>query len=182
MGLLYVFIGVICLTSRVTGQSYNVYNALYHFPSGSGMGLYVAVAWPLTDINIDVFGAVFLEAYYSLPFNDTQLQYPPVVSDRSLGRRSVYESLISKFDAKGYPGKACLLRSICEAASYSMQHFNGVLGDLFHILLTPSTSSDSKEDYFLEYWQAEEAGTNTQNCESYNACRINLLDLMSFIK
>ncbi|XP_030759669.1 uncharacterized protein LOC115885048 [Sitophilus oryzae] len=169
----WVVFMIICFVQEI--YTYNVTNWKYHFPEESGMGLYAAVAWPLTDINIDVFGAVFFEAYYSLPDNQTTYEYPPVIAVRSFGRKLVYDTLETKLNSKGYPGKACLLRSICEAASYSMQHLNGVLGDLFHILLTPSTTNDTNEDYFSEYWEAEETGSKTQNCEQYNSCHVLLV-------
>lgn len=35
----------------------------------------------------------------------------------------------------GYPGKSCLLRTICEAAEFTFQH-EGVLNDILHIVLT----------------------------------------------
>ena len=35
----------------------------------------------------------------------------------------------------GYRGKECLLRAICEASEYSLEH-NGVLADILHIVLT----------------------------------------------
>lgn len=36
----------------------------------------------------------------------------------------------------GLNGRACLLKAICEAAEHPLGIYNGVLGDIFHIILT----------------------------------------------
>lgn len=36
---------------------------------------------------------------------------------------------------EGYPARACLLRSICEASEYPLDH-NGVLGGIIHVIFT----------------------------------------------
>ncbi|XP_060534086.1 uncharacterized protein LOC132706642 [Cylas formicarius] len=162
---------------------YEVPNYKFHFPSGSGMGIYAALALPLTDLpNIDVFLAFFLEAFYSLPFNETSYEYPPLVSRRSFTRKSFYQSLESKLDARGYPGKMCLLRSICEASMHTVQHSSGVLGDLLHLVLTPSASIDPDQDYFADYEKAELDGLDKQDCSDYNDCPVSILDLMGFVQ
>lgn len=38
--------------------------------------------------------------------------------------------------SNGYPGKDCLLRTICEAAATPIHEISGVLGEMIHILLT----------------------------------------------
>lgn len=50
-------------------------------------------------------------------------------------RQLVYSGLEKMMDSHGRNGKACLLRSICEAAETSLRH-NGLIGELFHIFLT----------------------------------------------
>lgn len=52
------------------------------------------------------------------------------------GSRQLFYSGVEKMmDNHGRNGKACLLRSICEAAETSLRH-NGLIGELFHIFLT----------------------------------------------
>lgn len=50
-------------------------------------------------------------------------------------RQLVYSGLERMLDNHGRNGKACLLRSICEAAETSLRH-NGLIGELLHIFLT----------------------------------------------
>ncbi|KAG5866872.1 hypothetical protein JTB14_030169 [Gonioctena quinquepunctata] len=78
----------------------------------------------------------------------------------------------------GYAGKECLLRTICEAAEYSTKN-TGVLGDILHVLLTPSSSR--KQENFLDYENAEQFG-NKKKCESYRQkCPLSVLDAFSRI-
>ncbi|CAH1132229.1 unnamed protein product [Ceutorhynchus assimilis] len=146
------------------------------------MGIYAAVAVPVQDSgNIDLFVAFFFEAYYLLPYNETSFEFPPSV-DRSFGRRSIYESIQAKLESRGYPGKNCVLKAICEAASYTTLHANGIVGDLMHLLFTPSASEERNDSYFFEYREAEVTGWEQQNCEKYNDCQLNLFDFSNFIK
>lgn len=50
-------------------------------------------------------------------------------------RQLIYSGLEKMMDNHGRNGKACLLRSICEAAETSLRH-NGLIGELIHIFLT----------------------------------------------
>ncbi|ERL83653.1 hypothetical protein D910_07477, partial [Dendroctonus ponderosae] len=151
--------------------------------TATGKPIYAALALPVPDSpDIDLFYAVFFEAYYSLPDNTTTYEFPPLVSDRAFGRKTLYESIKEKLLLKGYPGKECILKAICEAAAYTTLHANGVIGDLVHLLFTPSSTNNGDESYFAEYKEAEKIGWDTQNCKTYNNCQINLLDIMSFIK
>ncbi|XP_055605719.1 uncharacterized protein LOC129753897 [Uranotaenia lowii] len=59
-------------------------------------------------------------------------------------RWSFYKMLEAIGDQKGYNGRSCLLRTICEAAEARFSHSNGILGELLHILFTPSTSADHR--------------------------------------
>lgn len=45
-------------------------------------------------------------------------------------RKNVYRVI------EGYATKACLLRTICEAAATPLAKYDGILGDIVHILLT----------------------------------------------
>ncbi|XP_050302525.1 uncharacterized protein LOC126740505 [Anthonomus grandis grandis] len=161
---------------------YDVTNWKYHFPTGSGMGIYAALALPVPDSGyIDLFCAVFFEAFYSLPDNTTELQFPPLVSDRMFGRKSLYESIEAKLVSKGHMGRSCLLKAICEVASYTVLHANGLVGDLVHLIFTPSSTKNEDETYIKPFIEAEETGWNTKNCEKYH-CQISMLDLISSIK
>uniref|UniRef100_A0A1B0D6N7 Uncharacterized protein n=1 Tax=Phlebotomus papatasi TaxID=29031 RepID=A0A1B0D6N7_PHLPP len=77
----------------------------------------------------------------------------------------------------GHPGKPCLLRAICDEAADPINEDNGVLGDVIHIILTPSTSV--REDLNPEYYKAEELG-HSGDCSKYKKyCHQSLIDLIS---
>lgn len=50
-------------------------------------------------------------------------------------RRRIYQWIEEKLELHGYYGNACLLRVICEHQTSSFSKFNGVLGDVFHVIL-----------------------------------------------
>ncbi|KRF97953.1 uncharacterized protein Dwil_GK26910 [Drosophila willistoni] len=97
----------------------------------------------------------------------------------SLMTRSVFYIMIKdKLDRSGYPAEACLLRMICETNASTLGEVNGFLGNLVHIIFTPSTSKD--EHLSQDYYQAEWMGHHGQDCSSYKEqCRENVLDLIS---
>lgn len=50
-------------------------------------------------------------------------------------RKRIYQWIEEKLELHGYPGEECLLKVICEHRSSSFSKYNGILGDVFHILL-----------------------------------------------
>ncbi|XP_055678117.1 uncharacterized protein LOC129786890 [Lutzomyia longipalpis] len=80
-------------------------------------------------------------------------------SDGLFSRKKIYIMLESKLrssNSHGHRGRACLLRAICEEAQEPINDHNGLIGDIIHIILTPSTSV--REDIHPEYYRAEEFG------------------------
>lgn len=57
--------------------------------------LFLAIAIPLELPHNNVFLSYNFEANYNLPQNDTTYDYPPIISDRSLGisRKNAYAAL-----------------------------------------------------------------------------------------
>uniref|UniRef100_A0A1B0CF04 Putative secreted protein n=1 Tax=Lutzomyia longipalpis TaxID=7200 RepID=A0A1B0CF04_LUTLO len=99
------------------------------------------------------------------------------VSESLLTRKKIYKILESKLQNHGYRGRACLLRSICESAEGPIHELNGVIGDVFHIILTPSSSV--REDIHEEYYRAEELGRKGE-CSKYKKyCPQCILDYIS---
>lgn len=52
----------------------------------------------------------------------------------SITRKRIYNWIEEKLNLHGYVGKACLLRAICEYQHSSFSKYNGVLGDVLHIV------------------------------------------------
>ncbi|KAG5670645.1 hypothetical protein PVAND_000893 [Polypedilum vanderplanki] len=92
-------------------------------------------------------------------------------------RKGIYRLIESRLKANGFDGKKCLLRAICESAQNSFLEVNGVLGNILHIIFTPSTSID--ENLPTEYNKAENLGYQN-NCQKYiQRCEFSLLDAFS---
>ncbi|KAL5290536.1 hypothetical protein ACFFRR_010108 [Megaselia abdita] len=99
-------------------------------------------------------------------------------SMRSLiSRKNFYSVLHEKFKYAGYSGKPCVLKMICEVNSQNFAEHNGILGHLFHILFTPSSSKD--EGLTDDYYKAESNGKEL-NCDPYDTiCPHNVIDFIS---
>ncbi|KAF5307283.1 hypothetical protein FQR65_LT06999 [Abscondita terminalis] len=153
------------------------------FPYGGPfMGIFLAIAIPLELPKTNVYLSYNFEANYNLPENQSTYDYPPIVSDRSIGisRKNVYSALEFKLNSHGYSGKDCLLRTICEAAEYDLDG-NGVLGDIIHVLLSPSTSV--KENLSPDFENAEQQGKDKKECTIYEkVCPVSLLGLISWLE
>ncbi|XP_055706866.1 uncharacterized protein LOC129803954 [Phlebotomus papatasi] len=107
----------------------------------------------------------------------TRSPHKRYTSDSLLTRKKVYKMLESKLQNYGHPGRPCLLRAICDEAADPINEHNGVLGDVIHIILTPSTSV--REDLNPEYYKAEELG-HSGDCSKYKKyCPQSLIDLIS---
>nr|CAI5819692.1 unnamed protein product [Callosobruchus analis] len=115
------------------------------------------------------------EASYSLPQNQTEFTYPPIIG--SVTRQMIYGFLESKINSYGFPGRKCLQRAVCEATEYTTQNY-GVLGDIVHILLTPS--STKKESNITDYVDAEQFAREQGHCKKYKEnCKLSILNLIS---
>ncbi|XP_023301277.2 uncharacterized protein LOC111683438 [Lucilia cuprina] len=94
-----------------------------------------------------------------------------------LTRTHFYHILIDKFERSGFEGEPCLLRLICETNASELGEINGVLGNLIHIMFSPTTSKN--ENLPLAYYQAEVDGIHDQ-CHHYEEeCSESILDLIS---
>ncbi|XP_058816031.1 uncharacterized protein LOC131679337 [Topomyia yanbarensis] len=94
-------------------------------------------------------------------------------------RKKIYHAIEEQMKKNGFNGKKCLLRAICEAAEIPMLENNGVVGDLVHIILSPSSSQD--ENLPAEFYKAEKLGIEG-NCQKYyKYCKENILDTFSFM-
>ncbi|XP_032589956.1 uncharacterized protein LOC116804953 [Drosophila grimshawi] len=92
-------------------------------------------------------------------------------------RKSFYAMLRDKLERSAYPAEACLLRLICETNASTLGEVNGLLGNIVHVIFTPSSSRD--EQLPSIYYQAEADGLQ-QQCATYSTdCSHNVLDLIS---
>ncbi|EAT47137.1 AAEL001728-PA [Aedes aegypti] len=94
-------------------------------------------------------------------------------------RKKAYRAIERHLKRTGLDGKKCLLRAICEAAEMPLGEHNGIIGDVMHILLSPSSSAD--EGLPPEFYKAEQLGEQGQ-CQKYRKrCDKSVLDEISFM-
>lgn len=175
------------------------------FPRGAPTRLQFVTGFgiPLPLEKESITAGYVLRTQYFLPYNVTQF-YPdfagtnpitkaslaagmPLVkrsiaeeeTDKDESRWIFYKSLEGILASRNFEGKSCLLRAICEHGSGSQfGFFSGILGEVLHILMTPSTSSVEVEGN--EYLAAERAGNDGEPCSFlYNECNTSILDFFS---
>ncbi|XP_026326165.1 uncharacterized protein LOC113234859 [Hyposmocoma kahamanoa] len=148
------------------------------FTKSTQFGVFATVSVPLhPDSTVSV--AWFFEAnYYNV---DNATYFEPLLGDidtisrgrngrstdgtrKGLARKYVYVTLENMLEKHGFEGRACLLRAICESTTSHFLH-NGVLGDILHLVLTPSTSM-LEEDLEDCYYEAEYLGLE-DHCDYY---------------
>uniref|UniRef100_A0A6P7GH36 Uncharacterized protein LOC114338049 n=1 Tax=Diabrotica virgifera virgifera TaxID=50390 RepID=A0A6P7GH36_DIAVI len=172
---------LVILVGKVVPQGFQFTNPIRFPYSNTGnpyIGMFVAIAVPI-DLRgpADLFFSANFESSYGLPSNQSLLSYPPIYAST---RQLIYQLLESKIKGYGYPGKKCLQRAICEAAEYTTENY-GVLGDILHVLLTPSTSRNDTN--VEDYAKSEEYGRTKGNCKKYKKnCGLSILNLFSVVK
>ncbi|XP_015840908.2 uncharacterized protein LOC107399276 [Tribolium castaneum] len=141
----------------------------------AGIGLPIE----LRDQSITV-GTV-VKAYYLLPNNSTYYTHPSIDyarKKRSSSRWVAYKLIESFFERNGYgDGKACLLRSICEVSAKPFERKTGILAEIIHAILTPSTTRETLDNHLnCEYHAAEKLGKEVDNCEAlFPECPLNFI-------
>ncbi|KDR23464.1 uncharacterized protein LOC110837185 isoform X2 [Zootermopsis nevadensis] len=128
---------------------------------------------------------IVMKFTYQLPTNATVFTNPySVIQKRSTQMKTrwdMYSKLEATVDRMDLDGRACVLRAICEAADTTLR-YNGLVGEMLHVLLTPSTTMEKPRSYSdREYHAAERLGTEiSESCHLlYPECNIGLLDLIS---
>ncbi|XP_072938392.1 uncharacterized protein [Epargyreus clarus] len=159
------------------------------FTKGTQWGVFATISVPLEPPETTVSMAWFFEANYYAVDNSTYLEpllgdievtsrrkKRYIASNSFLTRKYLYNIIEGMLAKHGYHGRSCLLRAICESSTSHFLH-NGVLGDILHLILTPSTSmQENLEDcyYEAEYWGLED------KCGDYETfCSNSPLDYIS---
>ncbi|XP_034481405.1 uncharacterized protein LOC117787069 [Drosophila innubila] len=93
-------------------------------------------------------------------------------------RWAIYQSFESMALRMHLNGRQCVLKSICESSAAPFDDRNGLLGELLHILLTPSSSKDPLSEHTdNDYLQAERLGHAGVDCDTvYAKCAKSLLE------
>ncbi|KAL0110218.1 hypothetical protein PUN28_013693 [Cardiocondyla obscurior] len=156
------------------------------------------------EVDVSMIIGYVMKFNYALPYNASYLTDPYVRYDRSINRRvesdgndasslntkaslmsrwEYYEIFESIFESTR-SGKACLLKTICEAAAVPFKRSPTLTAQLAHIFFTPSTTSEPFKSVFdQEYRAAEIAGRQDSNsCDNlFSECAESLLDYFTEI-
>ncbi|XP_069696635.1 uncharacterized protein [Periplaneta americana] len=124
---------------------------------------------------------------YTLPRNVSELREYPEIR-RSLpdtvNRGTSYQAVQNVMKRYGMEGRSCLLRSICEVAEAPI-YYNGLIGELLHVIFTPGYGSNMEERVEWEYHEARRRGEEGADCQmEYPQCPYGdgLLDLVSLME
>lgn len=158
-----------------------------------------AIGIPVGELPFEtVISGYALRMQYFLPNNASEVTSvclrPQPITDRgnsrsdfklgSIYRWIVYNGLEMVLEKMNLPGHTCLLRLICEHAASPLSHESGLLGEVMHIVLTPSRSKDhlsrSKDHSYLA---AERLGRRGGNCADIfgRICKRSPFDLISVL-
>lgn len=101
--------------------------------------------------------------------------------DMSGTRWLLYDGMGKMLTAKGFEGRYCVLRAICESAESKFGYHSGLFGQLFHIFFTPSSTDDviiNKDHY--DYVKAEMLGNAGENCgEVFYQCKKSIMEIFT---
>lgn len=155
------------------------------FPMGLGNKLQIIAGFGIpVQLERDslTFGLI-VKTNFALPTNASQFTDPEEAfadfSKKKL-RSSLYDMIIAVFERLTFGGRDCLLRMICEAAYSPISH-NGVLGQILHVILMPSTTDNLAlhPDFEAAEELGREAGSNLDCSEMFKNCSTSLLDVIS---
>ncbi|XP_037943676.1 uncharacterized protein LOC119676508 [Teleopsis dalmanni] len=111
-------------------------------------------------------------------YKNSNLNY---ISKYAKYRWLIYKVLEKFSENYGYAGRTCVLRTICEAADAPFHYGSGLLSEILHIILTPSTSADELTTHAdNEYYHAEQIGRLGGPCnEIFKECTKSILTQFS---
>lgn len=188
--------------SACTQSSRSTRSMIYPELAPTPVTFLCAIGIPVEDLPFETLVSGYaLRMQYFLPTNASQVTRiylkPQPITDRKYSKQSAQPSLASIYrwiiyrgiemilQNMGLPGHSCLLRAICEHASHPLSHESGLLSELLHIVLTPSSSRDaptmSKD---LDYLAAERIGRRGVNscAAAYGRkCNRSAIDLISVL-
>lgn len=156
--------------------------------NGSYAELIMGFGLPILVNDQSLTMGTVMKLLYDVPTNSSAYLDPVFNRERrtapKTSRWDIYSMLEVTCDRLGIDGRACVLRAICEAADTTLQ-YNGLAGEVLHVLLTPSTTMEERRNYMdSEYYAAERLGTDISgSCHLlYSECEVGLLDFISRVE
>ncbi|XP_017860733.1 PREDICTED: uncharacterized protein LOC108612366 [Drosophila arizonae] len=155
-----------------------VFKAQYYLPNRAKQ-LRVKDVHGITERQLSDNATLFQQ---TMQKTDQELGIPPNLMEETSHalsgyRWAIYKSFETMAIRMNLNGRQCVLKSICESSAAPFDERNGLLGELLHILLTPSSSMDALSEHTdNDYLQAERFGHAGANCDQvYANCAKSLL-------
>ncbi|KAJ8967293.1 hypothetical protein NQ314_002966 [Rhamnusium bicolor] len=139
------------------------------------------VGIPLEVKNQAITVGTVMKAFYLMPTNSSVYTRPSIDYERrkrSTSRWILYEILESYLERyKHVDGKACLLKAICETSQSPFDIRTGILAEIIHAVLTPSSTDDVTSSHMdTDYHAAEKLGKIADSCDVFFPdCGVNLI-------
>lgn len=126
------------LIDKNTGQPYESYNSEAQEVGNEELNSDDFYDNDIDDENFDdTFDDEFKIEENKIPkFHDFPMKTKEQLMDTSGSRWLLYDGMGKVLSEKGFDGRHCVLRAICEAAESKFGFHGGLLGQLFHIVLT----------------------------------------------
>ncbi|KAJ3666046.1 hypothetical protein Zmor_001502 [Zophobas morio] len=140
------------------------------------------------DLSLEtVIIAAIIKGNYVLPSNVSDLKpfgnvYYQKRKKRTLSRWDIYELLAQLWQQRGFGGKSCILRTICELSHRPVDKNYGLFDELVHTVFTPSSTKETVRQHSdNEYFAAQNLGRKTgDSCKAeFSECRIDLVDMFT---
>ncbi|XP_044258573.1 uncharacterized protein LOC123007374 [Tribolium madens] len=127
-----------------------------------------------------------IKGYYRLPTNVSDIKpFGNVYYERrkrSLSRWDIYDLLAQMWQMRGFGGKSCILRAICELSHSPLDRNYGLFDELMHVVFSPSTTKEKVRSHSdNEYFAAQKLGRKSgESCKAkFDDCQHNLLDMFT---
>ncbi|RZC39203.1 uncharacterized protein BDFB_009817 [Asbolus verrucosus] len=149
-------------------------------PGGSRLQIIAGFGIPV-DLKREtvIVGTVF-KANYKLPTNVSDIKNPYVFyqrKKRAATRWDIYGMLSQAIEMRGFEGKSCILRAICEVARTPLEKNYGLFHELIHTFFTEKVSYHPDN----EYYAAQILGEKNEKCEKiFRDCSSSLMDMFTF--
>ncbi|XP_069696627.1 uncharacterized protein [Periplaneta americana] len=157
------------------------------YPKGATYKFNIGMGFPVDLPKKILSFSMNFQFQYTLPRNVSELREYPEIR-RSLpdtvNRGTSYQAVQNVMKRYGMEGRSCLLRSICEVAEAPI-YYNGLIGELLHVIFTPGYGSNMEERVEWEYHEARRRGEEGADCQmEYPQCPYGdgLLDLVSLME
>ncbi|XP_016994807.2 uncharacterized protein [Drosophila takahashii] len=136
-----------------------------------------------------------LKAEYYLPYNASVYrqnplfpEYKPNTIDAEKQRKltkpsdlrwQIYKFIELLLNGYGLNGHACLLEAICEANRIEFAKDFSIAAEMLHLLLSPSSTLNSKSSRALDFIRAEKDGSR-MDCSKYD-CNTKIINWVSLV-